>query len=175
MKAMEIKKTVLQAIESEFREADIATQYLRAEDTGFDADLLTVLMTDMGADFDEVMLEMTFIPMEDAGQKESSLLYFVCGIIFAEGISEAEMKNVREAIGRINFYIPTAGFYCEEGTLGLKQVTVVPKDIPVEQILEACSAVVANGLNFTNLYVRPLTRLSEGMMSVEEALEGLLA
>ena len=170
MRTDTIKEKVLQSLENEFVTANTAAIYLKASETqGLASDVLTALLDGIGADADEVAVEMSFLP--DGG--ESDLLYFVCGFLFSENLDEVFVSRVREVIARANYYIPTGAFSCENGTLMLRMNTTLPADIPQDKIEEACRAVVASGIQLTNLYVRPLLRLSEGAMSIEDVCADL--
>lgn len=171
MKTEMVKENVLKSIEEELKSADVAAIYVKAdEEDGIGIDVLTALFDDVGADSDEVAAEIMFLPDEG----EAEFLYFVCSMVFSEDVPDAFIGNVREAATRANYYISTGAFSCENNTLVFRTNTTLPADIPEEKIIETCKAVTASAISLTNMFVRPMLRLSEGNMTVEDALEGLI-
>lgn len=171
MKTEMIKENVLRSIEEELKSADVAAIYVKGdEENGIGTDVLTALFTEIGADSDEVSAEIMFLPDEGGAE----FLYFVCSMVFSEDVPEAFIGNVREAAARVNYYISTGAFSCENNALIFRTNTTLLADIPEEKIIETCKAVTASAISLTNMFVRPMLRLSEGGMTVEEALEGVI-
>lgn len=159
------------------KEADIAASLLTMDDhPQLNMDVLTALYTGIGADGAEVLAEMGFTPIDTMG--EEKMLCFAASVKLAEDLKPGPeaLRQLIDTANEINRFLPIGMVIIdtERGSIIYKVTTIIPSYLPVNDIVMLADTCAGSCYAQANLFIYPFTRLSEGRMTPQEVLEGLL-
>ncbi len=164
-----MQKELLHGVEAVFKEGDVATIYREKGEEDLPCDVLSVLITNVGPDSDEIMGEFLFVPLPS----DEGVMYFSAGIALEDEVPILHLDTLCEAMAAVNFIIPVGNFSLHGSSLYFKFSQPIPTSFAKEDIQALVELAVAHSLDVAGQYVSSLLRVANGKETLETFVSAL--
>lgn len=165
----EIQTKVLERMNQIFAQEKAPAVLRKKGEDGTPVDILTTLHTDFGMKNDEIMGEFYFMDMPGVTQSQ----YFVCTLTLTENLEQGYLEELSYVISMVNCYLPYGAFSFDlsNSMLVYKLTNILPVDMTEDQLFDQVNICMGHAIEMTQKYIDTILDLSEGALSIEEALE----
>ncbi len=144
-----MKGMLLERLKDDLISDLIAAEYTSEEDSGIPGGLVSAMFDSLGMSSGDVFGEIFFMPDPD---EDAEVSYFVCAMLIADDLENADMEALNKAVSRLNHTSPVGVFYVdyEGGRLFYKLGVPLPAEIKEEDLYEEMNIVIGNALSIVD-------------------------
>ena len=170
----ERKRELLNRLEAFFKDDEDTEEVslFTKEELNAPMDVLRLLITDYGPGLMDVLVEFSFLPLN-----ETEVLFFSTVITIKMNVPKDGVSALSGAIARLNFYLPYGAFALSSDGSMLIYKSVVPlrSDKSDDELYETMELSADNSILVPESYTDLLVQVSEGRMLLNEFIGSLPA